>query len=182
MVETLRNNIQKAFEDVSKIHDGLTLELNEDNFKVLYNGKNLFYGDCWGKKDKVEIYDPYSRRYKWVKSYNKIKELIEDNINHNLNALKKRSNKEKLLNFLKSFDYIVENYNIYSSEDNGFSLSPKDYDKIFSIDVIYWEDKGIETYLKFSTWKQIKVEDLEKIDEAKNEFVAISKMVRGVKW
>jgi len=182
MNETLKRNIEKAFEEVSKKFDNLSLEFNESGFKIFYNGQTVCYGHTWNKDDKIEIRDPYNGgRHKWVKSFNKIKELVDDNVSVNLEEIETKLNNEKLLKMIKNILYITENYDFYSNV-NGFTLKPKDYDKIFQIDVKYWSDKGIETYLKFSTWKNIKVEDLNKIDEAKEEFIKISEMLRGKKF
>ena len=182
MTETLKRNIEKAFEEVSKKFDNLSLELNESGFKIFYNDQTACYGDTWGKDDKIEIRDPYDGgRHKWVKSFNKIKELMENNVYNKIKNIETKINNEKLLKLLKNIPHIVENYDFYSN-DNGFTLSPKDYNKMFYIDVKYWSDKGIETYLRFSTWKNIKVEDIKRIEEAKEEFIKISEMLRGKKF
>ena len=179
MTKELKETIQKAFEEVKKEYPEIVLELKEDEFKILYKGKALVWANTWWRQDKIEMFDPFSRKHKWVKSFKKIKELMEDGVYYEIRFYKKKEIFEQVVEQLKTNKFINENFEIYCNSDN-IVLSPKNYQKGFKIIVKYWEDEGLKTYLTITS-SEMTINELDKLDIAKEEFKKVSEIVRNLK-
>jgi len=172
MEKTLKTNLIKALEEVKNKY-GVDYEI-DNGFTIRKNGKHITGGSLNFKKDKVEIYDELNGKYKNVKSYNKLLEILDWNVLIKLNKIERDEKINELGVKLQKIEYINKNYNIYKSK-SGFALYPKDYSNIFLIRVKVWLDTGIKTYINFE--KDIDFKDLEKINEATEEFKKVTKLI-----
>jgi len=174
METKLLNNLTKVLEEVKNKYD---VDYKIDNgFTVRKNGKYITGGSLNFKKDKIEIYDELNKKYKTVKSYEKLSEIIDWNVSTKLNEIERDEKINESGEKLQKIEYIIENYNIFTTV-KGFELSPKDYSAVFTISVKVWLDTGVKTYINFK--KDIEFKDLDKIEEAKEEFVKITKLIIG---
>jgi len=172
MKTTIEETLTKVLEEVKNKY-GVDYEI-DNGFTVRKNGKYITGGSLNFKKDKVEVYDELNRRYKVVKSYEKLLEIIDWNVSKKLNEIERDEKINELGEKIQKIEYINENYNIYKS-GRGFTLSPKDYTKVFSISVKVWLDEGVKTYINFK--KDIDFKNIEKINEATEEFKKVTKLI-----
>jgi len=176
METKLLNNLTKVLKEIGNKYTDLDCKI-DNGFIIRKNGKIITRGSLNYKKDKIEIYDELNRKYKAVKTYVKLSEIIDWNITTKLDELEREEKIKELGEKLEKIEYIKVNYNIYNGRENEFILSPKDYSKVFSINVRVWTDTGVKTYINFK--KDIEFKDLDKIDEAKEEFKKVTKLIIG---
>jgi len=172
METKLKTNLTKVLDEIKNKYD---VEYEIDNgFTIRKDGKLITSGSLSYKKDKVEIYDELNGKYKSVKSYEKLLEIIDWNVSKKFNEIERNEKINELGAKLQKIEYIVENYNIYK-ENRGFVLIPKDYSKVFSISVKVWLDTGVKIYINFN--KDIEFKDIEKITDATEEFKKITNLI-----
>jgi len=167
-------NLERALEALKEKYQ-IEYVINKNHFLVEKNGNTLTSGHITAD-EKVEVYDELAQRYKVIKSYDKILEILDWNIYTKLNEIERNQKIEELKEKIRNIDYIIENYNIYR-DTRGFILLPKDISKVFSIKVEYWLDSGIKTSINFK--KDIDFDYLDKITKATEEFKKVTDLIKN---
>ena len=167
------NNLSKILDEIKEDLPNIEIKMDETDFSILKNNTLLANGYIRDDKNKIEIFNENTKRINSEHTYKKLKELIENNINFNINKMRIKDRKNNLQNILLSIDYIKENYNLYSYNESGFILSPKKCCSKFSIIVKNYVE--VSTHLKFN--EDFKIEEVDKVKEIVEEFKKVSNLI-----
>ena len=106
----------------------ITIEINEIEFALSKNNIRLVSGYFVNSKNEIKIKmvdKKRTRKFEILDTFKQAKKVILRNVAYSLEVLELNKIKENFKNQLNETDYIVENYNVYYCDEDGFSLYPK---------------------------------------------------------
>ena len=175
--KSTQNNLQKVLKEIKTEFKNLEIISHRNNFSI--EKGEITEGFISNFNNKLVIFNREKNKFVKISSYKKIKEVIENNIILYLFEKNQKQNQKRLKNELQNINYIVENYNIFEEGINGVYLTPKNYDKVFSILVKKFSENNEDinkTYLKFQN-DEIPYNEMDKVKEAINEMEKIKELI-----